>query len=48
MLLGPPTVRVNTWSEDHVKMQRLRMHGATAAGEMKWRATQQSLRHQSS
>jgi hypothetical protein len=34
-LLGPPTARVNARSGDHVKMQRPRTHGATAAGEMK-------------
>jgi hypothetical protein len=33
-------------SEDHVKMQRPRTRGATAAGEMKRRATQQSSRRQ--
>jgi hypothetical protein len=38
-LLGPPTARVNTRSEDHVKMQRPRMRGTTAAGETKRRAT---------
>jgi hypothetical protein len=45
-LLGPPTARVNARSEDHVKMQRLRTRGMTAAGETKWRATQQSPRRQ--
>jgi hypothetical protein len=33
-------------SEDHVKMQRPRTRGATAAGEMKRRAMQQSSRRQ--
>jgi hypothetical protein len=46
-LMGPPTARVNVRSEDHVKMQRLWMHGATAAGEMKRWETQQSPRRQS-
>jgi hypothetical protein len=45
-LLGPPTARVNARSEDHVKMQRPRTRGATAAGEMKRRPTQQSPRRQ--
>jgi hypothetical protein len=45
-LLGPPTARVNARLEDHVKMQRLQTRGATAAGETKWRATQQSPRRQ--
>jgi hypothetical protein len=46
-LLGPPMAHVNVRSEDHVKMQRLWMRGATAAGEMKWWETQQSPRRQS-
>jgi hypothetical protein len=33
-------------SENHVKMQRPWTHGATAAGETKWRVTQQSPRRQ--
>jgi hypothetical protein len=41
-LLGPPTACVNAWSEDHVKMQRPRMRGVTAASEAKQRAMQQS------
>jgi hypothetical protein len=45
-LLGPPTARVNARSEDHVKMQRPRTRGTTAADETKRRATQQSLRRQ--
>jgi hypothetical protein len=47
-LLGPPTARVNAQSEDHVKMQRLRMRGATIAREIKRRATHQSPRRQPS
>jgi hypothetical protein len=38
-LLGPPTACVNARSEDHVKMQRLRTRGMTAAVEMKWWVT---------
>jgi hypothetical protein len=45
-LLGPPTACVNARSEDHVIMQRPRTRGTTAAGEMKWRATLLSPRHQ--
>jgi hypothetical protein len=45
-LLGPPTARVNARSEDHVKMKRTQMCGATATGEMKRRAMQQSPRRQ--
>jgi hypothetical protein len=45
-LLGPPTARVNTRSEDHVKMQRLQTRGVIAAGETKRRAMQQSPRRQ--
>jgi hypothetical protein len=36
-LLGPPTARVNTRSEDHVKMQRLWARGAPTVGEAKRR-----------
>jgi hypothetical protein len=50
---GPPEAtgpsngtRQCTRSEDHVKMQRTRMRGATTAGETKRRATQQSPRRQ--
>jgi hypothetical protein len=45
-LLDPPTARVNARSEDHVKMQRPRTRGTTAAGETKRQATQQSPRRQ--
>jgi hypothetical protein len=50
---GPPEAagpsngtRHRAWSEDHVKMQRLRTCGATAAGETKRQASQQSPRRQ--
>jgi hypothetical protein len=50
---GPPEadgpsngMRQRAWLEDHVKMQRSWMHGATAAGEMNRRASHQSPRHQ--
>jgi hypothetical protein len=45
-LQGPPMARINARSEDHVKMQRPRTRGATAASETKQRATQQSPRCQ--
>jgi hypothetical protein len=45
-LKGPNGTRQRAWLEDHVKMQRPRTCGATAAGETMRRAMQQSPRHQ--